>query len=80
MNSMNTTTKSAPSANVDLADAVADAHPVDTVEGPLVVATRCFEADSRPEADVDACVATFEQPFWSCSRSHRAMAIKSSKS
>jgi hypothetical protein len=77
---MNTTTKSAHSASVDLADADADAPPVDTAVDLLVVATRCSEADSRPVADVVACVATFEQPSWSCSKSHLATAIKSSKS
>ncbi len=45
---MNTNTKSAHSASVDLADADADAHPVDTEADPSAVATRCSGADSPP--------------------------------
>jgi hypothetical protein len=78
---MKTDTRSALSVIVVLeeADAVAFEAPVDTAD-PSVEATRCSEADFRPVAVSDFAEVTFERPSWSCSMSHRAMAIKSSKS
>jgi hypothetical protein len=78
---VNTSTKSAPSETVILAEAVAVAveAPVDTAEVPSVEVTRCSEVDFPLAAVSGFAVATFERPSWFCSTSPLATATRSSR-
>jgi hypothetical protein len=67
-------------AIADPADADEVEPPVDTAADPSVAVTTCSEVDSHNGA-VDGFVeATYERPFWSCSKSPPATATKSSRS
>jgi hypothetical protein len=77
---MNTNTMISRRAIADPADADEVEPLVDTEADPSAAVTTCSEVDSHNGA-VDVFVeATYEQPFWSCSKSHRATATRSSRS